>query len=296
MIVRIGIAFLVALLAHAGAYAIILVGSPKKAVIDIKGGSISISLMPTNEVGSTEADTDGDDATEQPAEEPLEAPSESAPEPAPNEPLEPDPKPTEPEPQPVPEPEPVLPVEVEPIPEPEPVPEPEELPPEPELETQTDQPEEPAAPSQPSETASTASPETEAPATADQSTKSRASETTDEQTESGPVKESGPSSQETGGGAEVTATELGNAAADNYNGALMRHMRKARKFDTNARRSAKISITIDAGGNILDIKVLRASGDKTWDRRVLKELRRIAPYPAPPSGGTHSWSFDAVPK
>ncbi len=294
MIVRIGIAFLVALLAHAGAYAIILVGSPKKAVIDIKGGSISISLMPTDEVGSTEADIDGGDATDQPAEEPLETPaetpSETAPEQAPPEPVEPDP-------QTVPEPEPVLPVEVEPIPEPEPepepVPEPEELPPEPELETQTDQPEEPAAPSQPSEAALS---ETEAPATADQSTESRASETTDDQSEPGPVKESGPSSQETGVDAEVPATELGNAAADNYNGALMRHMRKARKFDTNARRSAKISITIDAGGNILDIKVLRASGDKTWDRRVLKELRRIAPYPAPPSGGTHSWSFDAVPK
>ena len=79
---------------------------------------------------------------------------------------------------------------------------------------------------------------------------------------------------------DTLAAEIGNAAADNYNGALMRHMRKARKFDTNARRSSKISITIDADGRVLEVK----------------ELKRIAPYPAPPSGVTHSWSFDAVPK
>ena len=95
---------------------------------------------------------------------------------------------------------------------------------------------------------------------------------------------------------DTLAAEIGNAAADNYNGALMRHMRKARIFDTNARRSSKISITIDADGRVLEVKILRASGDKTWDRRVVKELKRIAPYPAPPSGVTHSWSFDAVPK
>ncbi|MEM8797481.1 MAG: TonB family protein, partial [Pseudomonadota bacterium] len=96
--------------------------------------------------------------------------------------------------------------------------------------------------------------------------------------------------------AEIANAELGNAAVDNYNGALMRHMRKARKFDTNARRSSKISITIDSNGHVIEVRVLRASGDKTWDRRVVKELKRIAPYPAPPSGETHSWSFDAVPK
>lgn len=270
MILRITAALLIALLAHAGAYAIIMLSSPKKADIQIRGGSISISLMPTDEVVSDEAGTVGEEATDSPVEEPTELESETPPEQRP-----------EPQPEPILEPE--LPV-AEPVQDPELVPEP-DLPEEPALE-------EAPTPADSSETAST-----EVPSLDSSDTTTEAAPSSDAATPAGPATDKGPESQTNEPASSDTASaELGNAAEDNYNGALMRHMRKARKFDTNARRSSKISITIDAHGNVLEVRVLRASGDKTWDRRVVKELKRIAPYPAPPSGETHSWSFDAVPK
>ncbi len=287
MIIRIGTAFLLALLAHAGAYAIILVGTPKKAVIEIEGGSISISLMPTDQLASEESESMGEKAatpeSDDPAEAPSEAPPEATPEPAP-EPL------PEPEPVPSPEPDPIPEVEA-PTPEPEPEPEPEPQP-------QAEQPHDPLPATDPVGAPPTASTNENGAPNAPSPSESETDTSTavENQSEAKSSNQDGPSAHEAPSRAKTANTEPGNAAEDNYNGALMRHMRKARKFDTNARRSSKISITIDAHGRVLEVRVLRASGDKTWDRRVVKELKRIAPYPAPPSGGEHSWSFDAVPK
>lgn len=287
MKIRIVTALLVALLAHAGAYAIILVSSPKKADIQIAGGSISISLRPADEVSSEQSEFAGEDSMEQ--EEP--APQEPLPEPDQPEPV---PESIEPDPAIAPTPEP--PVEAA-----DPVPDEPELAPEPEVEPVA---EKEAVASEPDpmqhpEPDSVASTEAEA----------NPSERTDQPAEPQPTDAQADPSQGNAGAAatsepasdqiasaDTPSGEIGNAARDNYNGALMRHMRRARKFDTDARRKSKIAIMIDAHGNILEVKVLRASGDKTWDRRVVKELKRIAPYPAPPSGGNHSWTFDAVPK
>ncbi|MEM6412115.1 MAG: TonB family protein [Pseudomonadota bacterium] len=287
MNVRIGPALAVALLAHAGAYAIILVTTPDKADIEIQGGSISISLTPTDSVDSQAADADGDEEVEAEADAVPDAASEPEEEEAPAEPDTPVPPDPEPEPEPVPEPEP----EPEPTPErePEPVPESDPEPPR----------EPPTASPDPSVSPSESNSDSTAPVSDDQAVADVPSQNLAEHQQGS--QSQGVSAEDSAAGATTTnsdtlAAEIGNAAADNYNGALMRHMRKARKFDTNARRSSKISITIDADGRVLEVKILRASGDKTWDRRVVKELKRIAPYPAPPSGVTHSWSFDAVPK
>lgn len=275
MNVRIGPALAVALLAHAGAYAIILVSTPEKADIQIQGGSISVSLTYTDMPASKESETANEEATESDADDASEA------------------SPVE-----TPTPEPV----VEPIPEPEPEPdlrpEPEEAPPEPEPTpaAEPDEPEHPVTMPEPTSSEPAGEEATESQSSESASDETNAAQDVDNQPQIGAPSEHGPPVESTASTAEIANAELGNAAVDNYNGALMRHMRKARKFDTNARRSSKISITIDSNGHVIEVRVLRASGDKTWDRRVVKELKRIAPYPAPPSGETHSWSFDAVPK
>lgn len=293
MMVRVGTALIIALLAHAGAYAIIIVSSPKKADIQIQGGSISISLMPTDEIVSDESDAAGEDANQQEEEAvspepPAEAPLESAPEPEPEPLPEPEPEPApEPLTKPTVEPDPIIPLEKTPEPEPESQPEPEAEPDLPNDASPADEsPSEAPKPSPGSKSSPAAEPIAEA----------KTSTPADAAPNSGHTPNSDSSSEPVVSNSAPINSEIGNAAQDNYNGALMRHMRKARKFDTNARRSSKISITIDAHGNVLDVNVIRASGDKTWDRRVVKELKRIAPYPVPPSGSDHSWTFDAVPK
>ncbi|MEM7639638.1 MAG: TonB family protein [Pseudomonadota bacterium] len=284
MNVRIGPALAIALLTHAGAYAIILVSTPEKADIQIQGGSISISLMPTDMPASDESGTVTEEAIEPDADDPSEVSSVEPPK-------------LEPVIEPISEPEPVEP-ELTPEPESVPEPEPEEAPPEPEPapEVEPAEPEESASTSEPTSTEPSGAESTDSQMNEPSSAETETSQDVDTQSQAGAPSDHGPAVEATASSAEIASTELGNAAADNYNGALMRHMRKARKFDTNARRSSKISITIDANGYVLEVRVLRASGDKTWDRRVVKELKRIAPYPAPPSGETHSWSFDAVPK
>jgi len=263
MNVRIGPALAVALLAHAGAYAIILVSTPEKADIKIQGGSISVSLTSTDMPASEESETANEEATESDADDasgasPVETPT------------------------------------LEPIPEPEPAQEPPE--PEPAPEVTPDEPEDAVTMPEPTSSEPAGEEATDSQSSESASVETNAAQEVDDQSETGAPSKHGPPVESTASTAEIANAELGNAAVDNYNGALMRHMRKARKFDTNARRSSKISITIDANGHVIEVRVLRASGDKTWDRRVVKELKRIAPYPAPPSGETHSWSFDAVPK
>lgn len=278
MNVRIGPALAVALLAHAGAYAIILVSTPEKADIKIQGGSISVSLTSTDMPASEESETANEEATESDADDasgasPVETPT------------------SEPVVEPIPEPEPA---EPEPIPEPEPAQEPPE--PEHAPEVTPDEPEDAVTMPEPTSSEPAGEEATDSQSSESASVETNAAQEVDDQSETGAPSKHGPPVESTASTAEIANAELGNAAVDNYNGALMRHMRKARKFDTNARRSSKISITIDANGHVIEVRVLRASGDKTWDRRVVKELKRIAPYPAPPSGETHSWSFDAVPK
>ena len=277
MNVRIGPALAVALLAHAGAYAIILVSTPEKADIQIQGGSISVSLTYTDMPASKESETANEEATESDADDASEASPVETPTP-------------EPVVEPIPEPE--------PEPEPDLRPEPEEAPPEPEPTpaAEPDEPEHPVTMPEPTSSEPAGEEATESQSSESASDETNAAQDVDNQPQTGAPSEHGPPVESTASTAEIATAELGNAAVDNYNGALMRHMRKARKFDTNARRSSKISITIDSNGHVIEVRVLRASGDKTWDRRVVKELKRIAPYPAPPSGETHSWSFDAVPK
>jgi len=282
MKIRIVVALLAASLAHAGAYGLILVSSPQKANVQIAGGSISISLAPTDEVYSEQSDSFGEESEEQD-------------EPASQEPVvETDQPESIPEPvgaesaiAPVPE----LPVEAD-----EPASVEPKMAPEPETEAVTEDGETMLGedPAQRSNSDSKTSAEFEAKTTVD-TLAPTGSPTDSGQGNSGAAPESRPAG-ESSASADTPSAVVGSAAQDNYNGELMRHMRRARKFDTNARRKAKIAITIDVHGDILEVRVLRASGDKTWDRRVIKELKRIAPYPAPPSGRNHSWTFDAVPK
>lgn len=281
MNVRIGPALAIALLAHAGAYAIILVNTPEKADIQIQGGNISISLMPTDMPVSEDSGTVSEETTEPDGDKTPEDSSLDTPEP--ESVIEPIP---EPEPEPIPDPEPIL------------EPAPEEAPPEPESvpEVEPVEPEDPVTMPEPTSSAPSGEEATDSQSSESASDETETAQEVEDQSKTGAPSEHGPSVETMASNSDTASTELGNAAVDNYNGALMRHMRKARKFDTNARRSSKISITIDANGHVLEVRVLRASGDKTWDRRVVKELKRIAPYPAPPSGERHSWSFDAVPK
>lgn len=274
MTTRVSIAFLLAALAHLGAYAVILITAPQEPNVQVQGGRISISLAPVDSAASEQSEHDGEMDPEQNT-----SVEESA--------LEPDSAIKQPESEPEPEPEQS---ESEPTTEPELMPEPESQPaPEPET-LQESMPAESEAPTR--ESAATGARQPAALATAQPQPRPH------DQSIDGSDDSSATDSQasESASASEIVDTQLGNAAEDNYNGALMRHMRRARKFDTDARRSSKISITIDAQGHVLEIRVIRRSGDKAWDRRVVKELKRIAPYPAPPSGGTHTWSFDAVPK
>ena len=263
MIVRFGGALTLAIVAHLGAYAVIMVSAPDEANIQIQGGSISISLAPSDAVSAEDSEAAGDEAVDplpEPAPKPPAAPAQTVPVPTP-----PEPKP-KPEPQPEPEPHPEPPLSPEPADAGAP-------------QTTDSRARSQAEPMTPNPLAPTPSVSEHPPIQGREGASAV----------DAPASESEPS-------AAISDTQVGNAAEDNYNGALMRHMHRARKFDTDARRSSKISITIDAHGNVLDVRVLRRSGDKTWDRRVVKELKRIAPYPAPPSGGPHTWSFDAVPK
>lgn len=82
----------------------------------------------------------------------------------------------------------------------------------------------------------------------------------------------------------------GRSDADsNYNGLVAAHLARYKQFPADARGrgeqgSALVMFSLDGGGAVTSVKLMRGSGVASFDAETQAMVRRASPFPAPPSG------------
>lgn len=84
-------------------------------------------------------------------------------------------------------------------------------------------------------------------------------------------------------GQEGQQQEVGNAAADNYPGLVMRCISKAGRPRVDARGNAIVAFSVDQNGHVASPHVVHSSGNHRFDRAAVATVRNAGPCPKPPS-------------
>lgn len=83
----------------------------------------------------------------------------------------------------------------------------------------------------------------------------------------------------------------GNAEAANYAGRVLTHLNSTARMSTSERGSARVQFQINADGSIAWVRVINSSGSPGIDEAAVAQVRKSAPFPAPPEGTTRQMVF-----
>lgn len=97
--------------------------------------------------------------------------------------------------------------------------------------------------------------------------------------------------QGTGGSGGGRTDRAGNAAVSNFKGRIYQHLLRHRRTNTIGSGEVIVAFTIEADGTARAISVARGSGSSRFDREALALVRRASPFPRPPDGAAHSFTF-----
>ena len=89
------------------------------------------------------------------------------------------------------------------------------------------------------------------------------------------------------------------AAKASWEGALLAHLQKYKKYPPGAQRSGKegmnrLRFVVDAEGNVLSYELVGRSGNANLDRATLDMIRNAQPLPKPPADMVKSGSIEIV--
>ncbi|WP_306147525.1 MULTISPECIES: energy transducer TonB [unclassified Roseibium] len=101
--------------------------------------------------------------------------------------------------------------------------------------------------------------------------------------------------QKGGSARKGKAKAAGNSEVTNYpakvHRKVLRSVRTPRSLGRLA-KDAQVRFTVKANGSVTGVRLVRSSGNKTFDQAALKSVQRAAPYPAIPSAAKRaSWTF-----
>jgi protein TonB len=92
---------------------------------------------------------------------------------------------------------------------------------------------------------------------------------------------------------------IGRAGTDtNYRGLVFAHLARHKQFPADARGrgeqgSAMIGFSLDGGGRVTRVSLVRSSGFSSLDQEAQAMVRRASPFPAPPDGRAVSFTAPA---
>jgi periplasmic protein TonB len=104
---------------------------------------------------------------------------------------------------------------------------------------------------------------------------------------SAPAKE--PSSESA---TSAKSAAAGNSEYSNYSGKVMKHLSQLRRPRASGPGSAHIRFTVSPRGTIKHIEVSQSSGSSRFDRQALIFVKKASPFPAPPTGISHSFAVE----
>lgn len=98
--------------------------------------------------------------------------------------------------------------------------------------------------------------------------------------------------QGSGGSGGGRSAQAGNSATGNFKGRIYQHLLRHRRTNTIGSGAVLVGFTIAPDGSAHTIFVARPSGSVRFDREALALVRRAAPFPRPPDGAAHSFTFE----
>jgi len=108
------------------------------------------------------------------------------------------------------------------------------------------------------------------------------------------VNANSPATKESGGDSAASAKSpaAGNSEHSNYSGEVMRHLSQLRRPRASGPGSTHIRFTVSPRGTIKHIEVSQSSGSSRFDRQALIFVKKASPFPAPPTGISHSFTVE----
>lgn len=102
----------------------------------------------------------------------------------------------------------------------------------------------------------------------------------------------------TAGAPATSANGVGRGRSDadsNYRGLVAAHLARYKRFPVDARSRgdqgvASVSFSLDAGGRVTSVALVRGSGVASLDQEVQAMVHRASPFPAPPGGRAMSFA------
>ncbi|MEE4453292.1 TonB family protein [Novosphingobium resinovorum] len=95
-----------------------------------------------------------------------------------------------------------------------------------------------------------------------------------------------------GGSGGGRTDQAGNSAVGNFNGRVYQHLQRYRRGNTIGAGAVLVGFTVEPNGAARAIHVARGSGSSRFDAEALQLVRRAAPFPRPPDGAAHSFTFE----
>ena len=90
-----------------------------------------------------------------------------------------------------------------------------------------------------------------------------------------------------------------STALPSWQGDLLRHLAKYKKYPEDARRRgmqgvARLRFVVDAEGNVLSYSIASTSGSPSLDRATMEMIRRAQPVPKPPAEVLNNGSIEIL--
>jgi len=104
--------------------------------------------------------------------------------------------------------------------------------------------------------------------------------------------ESAAEAQGKGGSGGGNTDQAGNSAVSNFSGRVYQHLKRYQRGNTIGAGEAVIAFTVEPGGAARAIRVARTSGSSRFDHEAMALVRRASPFPRPPDGEAHSFTFE----
>lgn len=95
--------------------------------------------------------------------------------------------------------------------------------------------------------------------------------------------------------APETAQPLSRAEIDAYSRAVWLHLAARRPRAAGARRDARITFALSAGGDLRYARLERSSGSPHFDAACLEAVRHAAPFPEAPAGASEAMLVFVAP-
>lgn len=104
--------------------------------------------------------------------------------------------------------------------------------------------------------------------------------------------ESAAGAQGKGGSGGGNTDQAGNSAVSNFSGRVYQHLKRYQRGNTIGAGEVLIAFIVEANGAARGVRVARTSGSSRFDHEAMALVRRASPFPRPPDGEAHSFTFE----